>query len=137
LEAQGVDGRMGSEWILGRLAGGGVGIRLEWFGQGPVTGCCECGDETSGSCATELVIRDEIHSNCQRNRKILKKRDIIKKSNYINLVHVCHTEFERNRSCSLGAVTNRRMDIDSAASGVRIFFYFETHQKDKENNRAQ
>jgi hypothetical protein len=25
-------------------------------GQGPVTGCCECGDEPSGSCATELVI---------------------------------------------------------------------------------
>jgi hypothetical protein len=25
-------------------------------GQGPVAGCCECGDEPSGSCATELVI---------------------------------------------------------------------------------
>jgi hypothetical protein len=24
-------------------------------GQGLVTGCCECGDEPSGSCATELV----------------------------------------------------------------------------------
>jgi hypothetical protein len=24
-------------------------------GQGPVAGCCECGDEPSGSCATELV----------------------------------------------------------------------------------
>jgi hypothetical protein len=24
-------------------------------GQGPVAGCCECGDETSGSCDTELV----------------------------------------------------------------------------------
>jgi hypothetical protein len=24
-------------------------------GQGPVAGCCECGDESSGSCATELV----------------------------------------------------------------------------------
>jgi hypothetical protein len=23
--------------------------------QGPVAGCCECGDEPSGSCATELV----------------------------------------------------------------------------------
>jgi hypothetical protein len=23
--------------------------------QGPVAGCCECGDESSGSCATELV----------------------------------------------------------------------------------
>jgi hypothetical protein len=37
---------MGSEWILGRLAWG-VGS-----GQGPVAGCCECGDEPSGSCAT-------------------------------------------------------------------------------------
>jgi hypothetical protein len=37
---------MGSEWILGRLA---------VSGQGPVAGCCECGDEPSGSCATELV----------------------------------------------------------------------------------
>jgi hypothetical protein len=25
-------------------------------GQGPVAGCCECGDEPSGSFATELVI---------------------------------------------------------------------------------
>jgi hypothetical protein len=25
-------------------------------GQGPVAGCCECGDEHSGSCATELVL---------------------------------------------------------------------------------
>jgi hypothetical protein len=25
-------------------------------GQGTVEGCCECGDESSGSCATELVI---------------------------------------------------------------------------------
>jgi hypothetical protein len=24
-------------------------------GQGPVGGCCECSDEPSGSCATELV----------------------------------------------------------------------------------
>jgi hypothetical protein len=24
-------------------------------GQGPVAGCCECGDESSGSCTTELV----------------------------------------------------------------------------------
>jgi hypothetical protein len=25
-------------------------------GQGPVAGCCECGDEPLGSCATELDI---------------------------------------------------------------------------------
>jgi hypothetical protein len=25
--------------------------------QGPMAGCCECGDEPSGSCATKLVRR--------------------------------------------------------------------------------
>jgi hypothetical protein len=45
---------MGSEWILGRLAGE-YGLDSTVSGQGPVAGCCECGDEPSGSCATELV----------------------------------------------------------------------------------
>jgi hypothetical protein len=45
---------MGSEWILGRLAWG-CGLESTGTGQGPVAGCCECGDEPSGSCATELV----------------------------------------------------------------------------------
>jgi hypothetical protein len=31
------------------------GLDLTGPGQGPVAGCCECGDEPSGSCATELV----------------------------------------------------------------------------------
>jgi hypothetical protein len=53
-EDQGVDGRMGSEWILGRLALG-CGLDSAGSGQGPVAGCCECGDEPSGSCATKLV----------------------------------------------------------------------------------
>jgi hypothetical protein len=34
---------------------GGCGLDLTGSGQGPVAGCCECGDEPSGSCATELV----------------------------------------------------------------------------------
>jgi hypothetical protein len=55
LKDQGVDGRMGSKWMLGRLVVGGV-----WSGfpmaQGSLAGCCECGDEPSGSGATELVI---------------------------------------------------------------------------------
>jgi hypothetical protein len=34
----------------------GCGLDLTGSGQGPVAGCCECGDEPSGSCATELVI---------------------------------------------------------------------------------
>jgi hypothetical protein len=47
-------GKMGSEWLLGRLAWG-CGLDSTGSGQGPVAGCCECGDEPSGSCVTELV----------------------------------------------------------------------------------
>jgi hypothetical protein len=46
---------MVSEWILGRLAWGGCGLDSTGSGQGPVAGCCQRGDEPSGSCATELV----------------------------------------------------------------------------------
>jgi hypothetical protein len=55
LEDQGVGGKMGSEWIFGRLAWGGCRLDSTGSGQGPVAGCCECGDDPSGSCATELV----------------------------------------------------------------------------------
>jgi hypothetical protein len=34
---------------------GGCGLDSTGSGQGPVTGCCGCGDEPSGSCATEVV----------------------------------------------------------------------------------
>jgi hypothetical protein len=37
------------------LGGGGSGLDSTVSGQGPVAGCCECGDEPSVSCATELV----------------------------------------------------------------------------------
>jgi hypothetical protein len=43
-EDQGVDGRMALAWILGFRTG---------------AGCCECGDEPSGSCATELDVVGE------------------------------------------------------------------------------
>jgi hypothetical protein len=33
----------------------GCGLDSTGSGQGPVAGCCECSDEPSGSCATELV----------------------------------------------------------------------------------
>jgi hypothetical protein len=33
----------------------GCGLDSTGLGQGLVVGCCECGDETSGSCAAELV----------------------------------------------------------------------------------
>jgi hypothetical protein len=39
-----------------RETGLGVcGLNSIGSGQGPMAGCCECGDEPSGSCATELV----------------------------------------------------------------------------------
>jgi hypothetical protein len=37
-----------------RVIGLGGVDRIRLSGQGPVAGCCECGDEPSGSCATEL-----------------------------------------------------------------------------------
>jgi hypothetical protein len=37
------------------VLGGGCGLDPTGSGQGPVAGCCECGDEPSGSCVTELV----------------------------------------------------------------------------------
>jgi hypothetical protein len=38
-----------------REIGLGMCIGFDWLGYGTVAGCCECGDEPSGSCATELV----------------------------------------------------------------------------------
>jgi hypothetical protein len=39
---------------LGETDLGGVDW-IQLAQDGPVAGCCECGDEPSGSCATELV----------------------------------------------------------------------------------
>jgi hypothetical protein len=41
---------------------GGCGLDLTGSGQGPVACCCECGDEPSGFCATELVSYSNITS---------------------------------------------------------------------------
>jgi hypothetical protein len=38
------------DWI------GGCELDSTGLGRGPMAGCCECGDEPSGSCDTELVI---------------------------------------------------------------------------------
>jgi hypothetical protein len=38
-----------------RETGFGVWIGFGWLRIEQVVGCCECGDEPSGSCATELV----------------------------------------------------------------------------------
>jgi hypothetical protein len=40
---------------LGEIGLGRCGLDSTGSGQGTLAGCCECGDETSGSCATELV----------------------------------------------------------------------------------
>jgi hypothetical protein len=45
--------RMGSEWILDC----GCGLDSNDSGQRPVASCCECANEPSGSCATELVLK--------------------------------------------------------------------------------
>jgi hypothetical protein len=72
LEDQGVGGKMGSEWMLGRLAWG-CGFDSTGSGQGPVAGCCECGDEPSGSCATELVRFVLLNRLFTKSKMFLKK----------------------------------------------------------------
>jgi hypothetical protein len=43
-------------WIDLRAIGlVGCGLDSTGSGQGPLAGCCECGDVPSGSCETELV----------------------------------------------------------------------------------
>jgi hypothetical protein len=72
LEGQGVGGKTGSEWILGNWLGG-YGLDSTGSGQGPVAGCCECGDEPSGSCPTELVSYTENQTNPQNSLFLSKK----------------------------------------------------------------
>jgi hypothetical protein len=50
--------RRWEDWVrmdLRETGLGGGGFNTTGSGQGPVAGCGECGDEPSGSCATELV----------------------------------------------------------------------------------
>jgi hypothetical protein len=47
---------MRSEWILGRLAGGGCGWDATGSGDGLVASSYDCNDEPSSSCATDLFI---------------------------------------------------------------------------------
>jgi hypothetical protein len=51
-----VHGRMGSEWILGRLTGRML-LGFNWLRIGTGGACCECGDKPSSSDATELIYR--------------------------------------------------------------------------------
>jgi hypothetical protein len=55
LKDRGVEGRMGSKCTLGRLVARGDGVDSAGSEEGPLAGCCECGDEPSGSGATKLV----------------------------------------------------------------------------------
>jgi hypothetical protein len=54
LEDEGVGVGIGSNWILGRLEGG---LDSTGSGYGSLAICCECSDEPSDSCVTELVSR--------------------------------------------------------------------------------
>jgi hypothetical protein len=45
----GIRMELNGDWL------GVCGLDSTSSGQGPVAGCCECGDEPSGSCATALV----------------------------------------------------------------------------------
>jgi hypothetical protein len=58
LEDQGIYGRMGSEWILGRLAGR---CRVDPVGSeyGLVAGSCKYSDEPSGSGTMELAVNTQ------------------------------------------------------------------------------
>jgi hypothetical protein len=50
--------RRWEDWIrmdLREIGLEGGGLDSTGSGQRPMAGCCECGDEPSGSCATELV----------------------------------------------------------------------------------
>jgi hypothetical protein len=63
LEDRGVDGTMGSEWILG------CGVDTAGWGQGPVTDSYEHGDEPSGSGATQFVWKCtevDVHGNIKK-----------------------------------------------------------------------
>jgi hypothetical protein len=55
LEDQGLGGEDGIRMDLRVIGLVVCGLDSTGSGQGQVAGCCECGDETSGSCATELV----------------------------------------------------------------------------------
>jgi hypothetical protein len=49
LEDPGIDGRIISKWIFERFNAEGHGPDQSGLGQGQVAGCCECGNEPSGS----------------------------------------------------------------------------------------
>jgi hypothetical protein len=88
---------MGSEWILGRLAWG-CGLDSTGSGHGPVAGCCECGDEPSGSCATELVSYGERRWNDIGKGK---RKNSEKNLSQCHFVHKSHMDWPRREPGTL------------------------------------
>jgi hypothetical protein len=92
---------MGSEW--GDWLGG-CGLDSTGSGQGPVAGCCECGDEPSGSCATELVSQStvtvSVHVSLFFILLFLNKKNVVLDAFFIVVYHyfvcmqdeICHAE---------------------------------------------
>jgi hypothetical protein len=55
----------------------GYGLDSTVSGQGPVAGCCECGDEPLGSCATELVSSWKANAYAYAVAKYNKRHDCV------------------------------------------------------------
>jgi hypothetical protein len=60
---------------------GGCELVSTGSGQGPLASCCECGDESSGSCTTELVRYMAYHC------VLTGKRDLT----FINIKPISHS----------------------------------------------
>jgi hypothetical protein len=56
---------------LREISLGGCGLDSTGSGQILVAGCCECGDEPSGSCATEIVTATINNTSTINNYKII------------------------------------------------------------------
>jgi hypothetical protein len=80
---------------------GGCGLDSNVSGQGPVAGCCECGDEPSGSCATELVSQ-------------LVRRNLFYGFNYTKLGYIIHTSYNH------AEFQNRLVQMKSYISYVEL-----------------
>jgi hypothetical protein len=76
----------------------GCGLDSTGSGQGPVAGCCECGDEPSGSCVTESVRCLINHIQRLATRYFSQTRDNTCSKNRLDLLQI------GDRSCVCGVV---------------------------------
>jgi hypothetical protein len=67
---------------------GGCGLDSTVSGQGPVAGCCECGDEPSGSCATELVSYILLAARAYKSMHITTTFNIVYFPSHVNLTYI-------------------------------------------------